>query len=262
MSHMKLETGDVQRLTNYLFKDPTITLLNFEATSIGPAELKMIAEAIRRSSAITSLNVGRNDIGDEGMKILAAALGVNTSLTHLDVANINMGAEGLKILAEVLTRPKSSLASLHVGHEKDVDPDWVKVLKEALLVNTSITSLSLKSTRLGEEEMRMLGEVLQAKSSTITSLHLGNGKFFLKHEPFMLADILRSNTSITTLVLEYTDNIFDDTLEALTAAFLHNTTITSLRLRWYNMKGRELGCLVTSFEGPPPSPLWICGATT
>jgi len=248
VSRMNLNNGDVQRLTNYLFKDPTITLLNFEYSIGGPAELKMIAEAIRRSSTITSLNVGRNKVGDEGMKILAEALQVNTSLTHLDVANINMGVEGLQVLADLLRRSDCSLASLHVG-DKDIEigSEGGKILMEALFENTSITSLNFHSASLGEEGMWKLRDLLQAKSS-IASLHLGDLSYCDYNEPFALADILRDNTSITTLALEYL-YISTKGVQALMAALLRNTFITSLKASWVDDEGERTKMLADVIRG-------------
>ena len=71
-------------------KDGKITSLDVSSEIIGPAGVKLIAEALRTSvtGALTRINMSRNNLTDSGrdvtgIKELAAALGVNGALTEV-----------------------------------------------------------------------------------------------------------------------------------------------------------------------------------
>ena len=130
------------------------------------------------------------------MIAIAEALKVNSAVTKIDVSDNEIG--GFK------DGPLSPFKST---------PEGPAALAEALKVNTTVQWVSVKDSRIGDEGKRALGQALLAnhRSSiaafdcdewtiglSTTSLDV-SGKRLTSCDGILLAGVLKSNTSITTV---------------------------------------------------------------
>ena len=132
--------------------------MDASSEDIGPAGVKLIAEALRTSvtGALTSLNLGDNQLCGldgygrgtytaDGITAIADALRVNGSLTSLDLSINRLGAEGAAALAP------------------------------ALAANGLLTSLDLSNNYLTDEGVSAVCEAIKSNKETkLASLNFGN----------------------------------------------------------------------------------------
>ena len=100
-------------------KDSKIISMDASSEDIGPAGVKLIAEALRTSvtGSLTSINLSEHNLTNygrdmTGIKQLAAALGVNGSLTVTNLLSNQLDAESAKMLAEVAKQKGISLCGI------------------------------------------------------------------------------------------------------------------------------------------------------
>ena len=135
-------------------KDSKIMCLDASSETIGPAGVKLIAEALRTSvtGALTKIDVSWNFFGPEGAKVFADALRVNGALTHLSlVGNETLGDEGVEALSVAIEQSKS-LRTLDLSSDSECRPCSKRVstmfgpkgataLAKALTINSSLTQI-------------------------------------------------------------------------------------------------------------------------
>ena len=146
----------------------------------------------------TQVEVKSNSLRAEGMIAIAEALKVNSTVTKIDVSDNEIG--GFKDGPYSNSPFKST-------------PEGPAALAEALKVNTTVQWVSVKDNRIGHEGKRALGQALLAnhRSSiaafdcdewtiglSTTSLDV-SGKRLQSCDGILLAGVLKSNTSITTV---------------------------------------------------------------
>ena len=150
----------------------------------------------------TQVEVKCNCLRAEGMIAIAEALKVNSTVTKIDVSDNEIG--GFEV----------GHTSCPVGfYQFKSTPEGPAALAEALKVNTTVQRVSVKDNRIGDEGKRALGQALLAnhRSSiaafdcdewtiglSTTSLDV-SGKRLTSCDGILLAGVLKSNTSITTV---------------------------------------------------------------
>lgn len=122
-------------------------------------------------------------------------------------------------------------------------PEGPKAIADALLVNSSLTKISLAAIRLREEGTKFICEALKTNTS-ITELNIRGemstsnigGAAGAKH----VADMLRVMGSLTSLDLS-NNNIGDDGVKLICEALKQNSTLKVLDLNARHANGRMIG---------------------
>ena len=163
----------------------TLEHVDLSSCSIGPVGAQHLAQALCVNTSVKTLKLSYNDLRDDGAKALAEMLGgngaessgtVNTTLEHVDLSWCSIGPVGAQHLAQ------------------------------ALCVNTSVKTLKLKVSNLGDEGAKALAEMLggngaESSGTVNTTLQYVNlsycsiGPVGAQH----LAQALCVNTSVKTL---------------------------------------------------------------
>ena len=125
-------------------------------------------------------------------------------------------------------RVNTSITSLKLSFTS-VGDEGANLLSKALRVNTSLTSLGLGSNSIGDEGANFLSNALRVNTS-LTSLDLGTNSIGDEGANF-LSNALRVNTSLTSLDLDW-NSIGDEGANFLSEALRVNTSLTSLDLDW------------------------------
>ena len=146
----------------------------------------------------TQVEVKSNSLRAEGMMAIAEALKVNSTVTKIDVSDNEIGK---------------------YSRDNDGQAPWIATpqgpaaLAEALKVNTTVQWVGVKDNHIGDDGKRALGQALLAnhRSSiaafdcdewtiglSTTSLDV-SGKRLTSCDGILLAGVLKSNTSITTV---------------------------------------------------------------
>jgi hypothetical protein len=184
--------------------------LDLTGCDIGDDGIAALAQVLARDEKIQTLVLNCNSYADKGMAALSKMLTTNTSLTSLDVSSSRSGEPGIISLADALEGGgggvggvgNTTLRELKVTRNAigfGIGPLGVASLKRVLAGNSSLTSLSLWGSMVGDEGTEQLALGLAANAS-LTSLDLGwNGisDVGVGH----LAKCLETNNSLLSLDL-------------------------------------------------------------
>lgn len=173
LSHEK--SSALNSLRNSLGNNTTLTSLTIMGgpieNSLGNLGAKELAEGLRENKKLLSLNIFYNQIGYEGIFYIADILKHNTTLTEL---NLDLN---------------------------DINDKGASHLWKALSQNSTLKILSLRNNLLGKNKRHH--EDLAAmlfKNGTLNTLNLC-GNYFHHDTVISLAEVLKTNTSLTSLNL-------------------------------------------------------------
>ncbi len=167
-------------------KDSKIMSLDASSENIGPAGVKLIAEALRTSvtGALMVANLLGNQLDAESAKMLAevakqkgiSLCGIQRDQTTADFCKKGLGPRDVILLGSDLSQAvvTGALASVdlsgnHLTHYGR-DMTGIKELAAALGVNGSLTALNLSSNRLKDEGVSAVCEAIQSNKETKLAL--------------------------------------------------------------------------------------------
>ena len=153
------------------------------------------------------------------------ALLFGKSLDHWNFSSWFLAPPSFSTLCLAL-RVNTSLTSLEL-RSNPIGAEGASSLSEALRVNTSLTSLLLSSNSIGAEGASSLSEALRVNTS-LTSLLLSSNSIGAEGAS-SLSEALKVNTSLTSLRL-CKNSIGDEGASSLSEALRVNTSLTSLGL--------------------------------
>ena len=133
-----------------------------------------------------------------------------------------------------------NLAGCHVVDE---DAGWLEAMLET---NTTLTSLNLRSNKLGDAAGAAIGRALET-NTTLTSLNLESNNLG-EAACAAISQALETNTTLTSLNLEG-NNLGDAAGAAFGRALETNTTLTSLNLKHNNL-GLAVRCVLLDAARP------------
>ena len=122
----------------------------------------ILGKLLRANRTLTSLDLRENRLRDDGCAPLGEALAVNHGLRCLVLWSNGIGGDGVRALAGGLAE-NGSLQILDLG-ANNVGAD-VLVLKAALLKNTTLHTVGLANSSLGEEGGVAMAELLEGNGS-------------------------------------------------------------------------------------------------
>jgi Leucine Rich repeat len=232
LTSLNLEDSHINRigvelLAEFLKVNRSLTSINlgYVLTETG-VEKDQVLEALKVNDTLTSANLGSYKKYSFTAQALAEVLRVNTSL------------KSLVFKGNTMTCPRLLLESLAVNtvltcldlSQCDITltvTDTI-VLKEALLANASLVSLNLNENNIDAAGALALSQALVV-NSTLTCLSLYRNTDIGQNGAAALMSALRTNTTLTSINLEETTPSL--WLIHATAALLSvNTTLTSISL--------------------------------
>ena len=137
-----IDNDGAAALATALRENKTLTELLIHHNKIGDYGLILVADALRMNNTLTALSLRGTDFGDAGAAIFSEVFEVNSGLTDLDLSVTDFGDAGAFALAKAL-RLNTTLKTLDLQYCDDIGPDGEAALKEAALVNGTLTRLSL-----------------------------------------------------------------------------------------------------------------------
>ena len=183
-------------LQEFVLSDTHIKDLNTN-TQVREEFTKALEQLIKNIPSLKRLNLSRTYLGDTIAESLAKHLKENTTLHHLDISRTFIESEGAKAIGNAC-KDKDSLRYLNIGNN-NIRDKAIKEIVEALK-NTPLHHLDIHFTRTGPEGAAAI------------------------------AQLLKSNTSLTHLNLHTNPDIKDNDLEKILKALKDNTTLKSLNL--------------------------------
>jgi hypothetical protein len=225
-------------------KDSKILFLDVSSEDIGPAGVKLIAEALRTSvtGGPTSLNLsdnqlcgldrhGRGTYSAEGITAIADALRANGALTSVDLRGNQLRDEGWGAIFAAICGNKDSKIMSMDAHYENIGLVGGKLIAEALrtTVTGSLTSLELRRNQLGDKGWgAIFAAICGNKDSKIMSLDAAAesiGPAGVK----LIAEALRTSVTggLTKLSLAH-NNVGEVGTKAICKALEQNTTLKEL----------------------------------
>ena len=172
----------------------------FRATPEGPAAL---ADGLKANSTVQQLHAQNNRLGPEGAKSFRKMLEDNSTLTLLDVSGNNMGAKGAAALADGL-KANSTVKELDASRNK-LGPKGGKAVAEALKTNQTLCTIVLSG-----KDKNITIHADQLRQNTVDALDYSGQGLHVDGGTFIVAELLKSNTSVTKVSNYSVVSIYSD----------------------------------------------------
>ncbi|WP_010298355.1 hypothetical protein [Candidatus Odyssella thessalonicensis] len=146
-------TGEgIMSISASLRSNSSLTKLNLNHNSIGYKGASGLAQAIQLSPPLQELKLMFTEIGEDGLQEIAAAVAINSKLTSLDLAFNNSEDRSITAFTNTISTNKTlthlNLRSLNRFSDAKVYLEAIKVLANAIKVNTSLLSLGISTSWL------------------------------------------------------------------------------------------------------------------
>jgi len=239
-----------------------LKVLDLSHVGLGDDGLAILAEGLANNSPLTNgeLVLSNNDIGDRGVQALASSLASNGKLRELHLFNSyfwgdlnNIGDEGVEYLAESLAQNRalrvlslsgntvraisrilqsrtSGLEDLRL-YRFSLDDDGGRILADALSINKSLVSLSLRceatGINIGDDGLGALAAGLSS-NSTLRKLYLSGNTAITAAGLRSLNQYFQSPLCALETLSFYSINFGDEGVYALVDALDHNESLKEL----------------------------------
>lgn len=194
-------------------------------------DLAAVLEGVAASGIpLAVLQASWNAFTDAGAEALAAALPALPALQHLDVSGNSIGPEGCRALVSALYSC-GNLQNLLLDSNA-LDEAGGEAVAALVAVHPTLTQLSLSHCDLGLKSIIHLASALTT-APRLEYLDLSSPRLSSRNEEAMyhLAKALRSNRTVSTLVLRKWPHLTDTSTASLCDYLLDNGgTLTSLDL--------------------------------
>ena len=150
---------------------------------------------------IQNVCLDNNNITLAGIETLADALAGNRSIERLDLSSNNLGDEGALALARMLAL-ELPLQILHVRFN-EIGDLGMQALCHSLMWNTTLTSLYVSGNCVTDSSIDAIVALVESNTN-LTELGLANNEFTLAGLERISTSIIRSTTSLQTVLLSHT----------------------------------------------------------
>ena len=154
-----------------------------------------------------------------------------TALLHnksLEVLDFSYNSKIIDVIHELLLVLKTDIHLRFLYLTKtSLDFGNIKLLSEALMVNTNLVHLNISNNNIGDKGLECILESLKEKN-TLMWLDISNNEI-TKNGVEKLTDAFKYNTSLTTLDIS-TNSIGIEGLDILVNVFEYNNTLVNLNL--------------------------------
>ena len=161
---------------------------------INDQTMTCLFRGLTRSSSVQQMSLYRNQWSAVGVRSMVPFLQNANNLLHLDLSENNLQSEGFNVIFRALSdSPIAELICDSCGLESiEIDREHIPKHLEFLLLNNNL---------INADGCREVAKVLQTGDGTLDHLHLVNNKIDDVGVD-ILVDALKSNTSLTELILE------------------------------------------------------------
>jgi len=168
VSYNTLGAGAAESLRKLVASDRTTTSLDVSQNDFTESAAQSLCAGLKKNSTIQELRLSGNKLANSGGMALADLLQTNSALTAVHAANCELDTAALVALATVL-RDNTSLRVLDVSRPlaKTIMEEPAAHFSRMLKVNSTLASLDLSKSRLGDFGLQLLAEeVYRAGSSS------------------------------------------------------------------------------------------------
>mmetsp|Transcript_7244 Transcript_7244/g.25530 ORF Transcript_7244/g.25530 Transcript_7244/m.25530 type:complete len:353 (-) Transcript_7244:86-1144(-) len=165
---------------------------------------------------------------------------------EMQITHYGLGQAGVQALAEALLA-NSSVTTLRVG-DNNLQPAGAACLCEALVQKNPnpVVELDLAENGVGEKGIAALTRLFEPKASKLTTVCLRGNKL-QDREAKLLAEKLSGNTTVTYLDLSV--NLFSERAgRALGQLLEENGFLKELNLAWNNLRGKGAAALAAGLK--------------
>jgi len=220
----EIEAEGMVALTNTLAQNQaSLKVLRLSSNKIEDGGVMALADGLvgNHASCLEILDLCGNSVGDKGLVALGYALGRNQrpSLKSLDLGFNEFGDEGVMALADGLAENQCVLEFLNLETNRGIGDDGVVALANALHRNQSLIDLDLNDTSTGDRGA------------------IG------------LSKMLRHNSVLKRLDLDFNRKMTKKSYEALGRAMQHNRVVLALDLPYYTIRDCRWSDCVEFFTG-------------
>jgi len=205
--------------------------LDLRGNGIGDEGLQALASSLASNGKVRELHLSRNNFCDTGLEVLAETLAHNRALRVLSIsANAAITGTGVRAISRILQSRKSRLEDLWLD-SISICEEGGKLLGDALFVNTSLLTLSLRCVGGGmsidDDGLKALALGL-SRNSHLKILNLSENTAITSVGLRSLKQYLRSSLcALETLSVDFI-NFGDEGAYALADALGQNKSVKSL----------------------------------
>ncbi|KAK1746118.1 leucine-rich repeat protein [Skeletonema marinoi] len=203
-------------------------------------KMSFFYRGLTRSNSIQLMALYENNLSIAGVRSMVPFLQKN-NLKGLNISDNDILSEGLNLLFQALS--DSPIEDLRVTN---CSIESIALASGRLPRNLKHLHLDWNNIKINADGRNGLAKLLQGGHSTLKGLWLSNNK--IDNEGVaILVDILRSNTTLTTLALEHNNDITYDgemlllklvnNLSSIKATLQSNHTLTNLTMKEINPYG-------------------------
>lgn len=198
-------------------------------------QFKEFAEKLPQATALKELDLREEEIGrsEKTTEIIAKGVSENTSLTELILNNNYLGNK-ISFFKEALLK-NSSITSLSLFNNH-IHPDAAPAIAELIEKDPYLTELNIGCNDLQDEGVKVIAQALQ-KNITLRELKLSNARFSDAGAEEM-AKVLKTNPHLTKVDLSFNSQLTSEGITSLANALKENRGLTSFDLSY--LKGNQM----------------------
>jgi Ran GTPase-activating protein (RanGAP) involved in mRNA processing and transport len=207
------------------------TILDLSGKNIEAEELRVVIQALEKSSMITDINLGNNNIGDEGVAALVGFLKYNSSINSLNLNNSHITNNGADSLIEILQNNKL-ITEINIkgnGFNRQKEEEIAAIIGRNLALRkiaNNPQNLDLKDQKLGIGNLMAVFKALKT-NSMIANIDLENCDID-DQAAKSLIKVLKTNKIITNINLEG-NNISASLKDKIFALLTRNRILKEIR---------------------------------
>mmetsp|Transcript_39495 Transcript_39495/g.123564 ORF Transcript_39495/g.123564 Transcript_39495/m.123564 type:complete len:439 (-) Transcript_39495:962-2278(-) len=159
VSHNRITNHGARLLSKLLGANSILTSLDLSDNLIHSEGGRYLARGLRENHSLLDLNLRLNRLTDEGGKMLTEGCLENSSLTSLNLSANSLGRDTIAGVSLLLRTPDVNLAALDLS-ANELGMQELKVLKESLTRNATLTSIDLRNNRFDPNDDDAARELL------------------------------------------------------------------------------------------------------
>eukprot|EP00924_Labyrinthula_sp_SR-Ha-C_P015466 maker-scaffold_4-snap-gene-0.5-mRNA-1 protein AED:0.21 eAED:0.21 QI:375/1/1/1/0.71/0.5/8/155/293 len=153
--NISLDDDQLERLTDFIPEDGTLSTLTFEDNELGDSGAKIIAEALAQNQYMT-FRLLKNDVRDRGADAISKVLRLNQKLRLVILSGNQIGDKGVKSLCSALS-DNNFVDTLDLS-ENPITDKSASYFKELFGSNNQLSALFLSGTRLSNDCLEEFAE--------------------------------------------------------------------------------------------------------
>lgn len=265
LSGMGITNENIKVIIKVLSDSNTINELNLSHNKLTCKEIELLANFLKSDRKITSLDLNHNPLNSEGLKNIAGMLHENRTIKVLKISRVlqNNDINAVEALAEAI-KNNQVLCSLIFNANATVPmlttnytycasffPTWINLplsygdqivalLCEALQVNKTLKTLSLKDNSITDQGLKHFANLLTNNANVaLTDLYIGNtessvitmgtsANVFSINGAAHIAHIIKNNKTLRRLNIAECDFGLGEGKKLIIEALQQNQTLTSI----------------------------------